>query len=448
MGWGTYSNSPTVYFRLPPQGNNNSGIIGIVQRNFRGERSGLDDPYYRTAYIQNDYKPNDKFSLHSNLRFRETGHGTDGYVYITVDGRKMIRVPIASYSNRFSGEVSAHYSISEKHRFAFGFQFNRDNVERGSRGITFDLNTIYLVDGRDTVVNLNSTFLQRKYDIRSNVGGYGQYVLATDLLKKTTFTLGLRFDHNSYFGNAFSPRVVVVNQPNDKLTFKFQYGNAFRSPTNLEIYQLPANSGFKLKKENLKTYEFNVLYNPSKNANLQLNLYRNNLSDVIVLANLNNLTPDKNPAVFKITGAELISEMVFTRSMSAFFNITYTDTWGKNLVTGTSGKLPAIAKFKGNMGLTIHANDIFTVSLSGNWVGERPVQRTNPHGPVDGYFLTNCTISSNKIFKDRVTASLNVRNIFNVKWLDPGFRTADGLLYSTVLEQPGINGLFKIGIDF
>jgi hypothetical protein len=36
--------------------------------------------------------------------------------------------------------------------------------------------------------------------------------------------------------------------------------------------------------------------------------------------------------------------------------------------------------------------------------------------------------------------------VFDAKWLDPGFRTADGLLFSTVLEQPGINGLFKIGI--
>ena len=31
---------------------------------------------------------------------------------------------------------------------------------------------------------------------------------------------------------------------------------------------------------------------------------------------------------------------------------------------------------------------------------------------------------------------------------DTGFRTGDGLVYSTVLEQPGINGLFKVGVDF
>ncbi|HMG68174.1 MAG TPA: hypothetical protein VK588_10825, partial [Chitinophagaceae bacterium] len=101
-----------------------------------------------------------------------------------------------------------------------------------------------------------------------------------------------------------------------------------------------------------------------------------------------------------------------------------------------------------NVGLTFHAeDDLFTISIIGNWVGQRTSPKTDPYGPVKGYFLTNCTISTKKIYKDKITASVNIHNLFNTKWLDPGFRTADGLLYSTVLEQPGINGLFKIGIS-
>jgi outer membrane receptor protein involved in Fe transport len=51
-----------------------------------------------------------------------------------------------------------------------------------------------------------------------------------------------------------------------------------------------------------------------------------------------------------------------------------------------------------------------------------------------------------KLFDRRISASIDVRNLFNAKWLDPGFRTADGLVYSTVLEQPGANGIIKLGI--
>jgi len=46
-----------------------------------------------------------------------------------------------------------------------------------------------------------------------------------------------------------------------------------------------------------------------------------------------------------------------------------------------------------------------------------------------------------------ISASLNIRNLFNQTYLDPGIRAADGGQYGTVHEQPGINGLFKISIS-
>ena len=446
MGWGTYSNSPTVYLHLPPQGNGNSGLIGVVQRDIRGERSGLIDSYLRTWYLQNEFKPNDKWNFFSRIAYRETGQGENSYIYVTADGRKLIRAIIASYSNRVSGEFATNFSPGKQHKFSAGVQFIQDNVESGARGSTFDP-TVYLIDGRDTVINLNSTLLPRKFDIRNNIGSYLQYVLTTEWLKSTSFTAGVRYDHNSYFGETLSPRIAVVNKPNEKITLKFQFGSAFRAPTNLEIYQVPGRN-FPLKQEKLKTYELNIIYNPSKNLRLQLNGFYNKLTDVIILANLANLVPDKNPGLFKIKGGEIIGEMVFGKNVTSFVNLTYMDTWGKNLVTGNANTLPAIPKFKGNAGMTMNVEDFFTISVSGNWVGERPVQRTNPFGPVKGYLLANCIISTSKLFKERITASLNVHNIFNTKWLDPGFRTADGLVYATVLEQPGITALFKVGISF
>jgi outer membrane receptor protein involved in Fe transport len=140
-------------------------------------------------------------------------------------------------------------------------------------------------------------------------------------------------------------------------------------------------------------------------------------------------------------------DLIFAKNISCFFNFTYQYPWSKNFITGNSGTTPGVAKLKGNAGLTYHLNDFLIITLSGNYVGNRSVPRSDPYGKVNGYFLANCNISTVKLFKEKITASLNIHNIFNTKWLDPGFRTADGLLYSTVLEQPGINGLFKIGIS-
>ena len=92
--------------------------------------------------------------------------------------------------------------------------------------------------------------------------------------------------------------------------------------------------------------------------------------------------------------------------------------------------------------------DLFTIQLTGNFVGERRAQSTNPYGPIKSYLLTNLVVGTKKIFKDRVTASMNIQNLFDTKWVDPGFRTADGNLYSTVLEQAGISAIFKVGVHF
>lgn len=446
MGWGTYSNSPTQYLQLPPQGNANVGSIGVMARDFRGERSGLHEPYLRTSFIEHEYKPSDKLNLLARVVYRETGSDEDSYIYVTVDARRMIRGKIATYSNRVSGDLLANYSIAEKHKISAGLQFFQDNVETGARRATADLSTVYLADGRDTVVNLNSTFLPRTFDIRNNLGGFLQYNLKTALAGKTNFTAGLRFDHNSYFGDAFSPRIAIVNEALPKLTLKFQFGSAFRSPTNLEIYQA-RNVNFPLKQEKLNAFEINAIYAFSNNMRFQLNGFRNELTDVILLGNLPGPSPDKNPGIINVNGVESVMDMVLAKNITSFINFTFQDSRGKNLITGNSFRLPGVAKVKGNAGITLHLAELFTVSLTGNWVGERRSPRTSPYGTVDGYFLTNFTITTVKLFNERVTAGLHIYNLFNVKWLDPGFRTADGLLYSTVLEQPGINGIFKVAIS-
>jgi outer membrane receptor for ferrienterochelin and colicins len=453
MGWGTFLNSPTALLNLPSQGYDNQGVAGILARDVRGEKAGLEDPYLRTVFLQNEYTPNPKLNLLARFVYRETGLNDNSYGYVTLDGHTLTRLIVTNYSNQVLGEVSANYSMSEKQRFSAGVEFYQDNLEKGtrnespvfSRATTYDP-TVYLLDGKDTVTNLASTFLPRQYDLRNNFGSYLQYILNTGLLVKTSFTLGVRYDYNSYFGSSTNPRIVIVNQPNDKLTFKLQFGTAFRAPTNTEIYQAPAD--FPLKTEKIKTYEVNGIYTLSKLFRLQVNGFRNELTDVIVISNLSSgFTEDKNPGKITVNGMESILDIFPTQQFSGFLNFTYQDANGENLVTNTSGAEPGVAKVKGNIGITMRTTDDVTMTLTGNWIGQRNTPRTDPYGPVAGYFLTNFVVNSGKVFNKGITASLIIHNAFNVSWLDPGFRTGDGYLYSTVLEQPGRTFLFKIGID-
>ena len=444
MGYGTFFNSPTVPLGLPSQGYDNKGLIGIVSSNFNGEKGGLASYYLKTWYLENEWKPSDKFNLLSRVVYRETGTDDDSYVYLSLDGKSFFRGIFTSYSNRIMAEMKANYSLHQNQNLSTGIQYYRDNVERGQRRETVDMTKKYIVNGRDTVYNLNATFLPRVYDIRDNVGAYLQYVLNTHFFGKTSFTFGSRYDYNSYFGGSLNPRAVVVNQPGQNLTFKLQFGTAFRAPTENEINQTVDT--FDLETEKIKTYEFNAIYSFSKRVRGQINFFRNELTDVIIISDLSGLNANKNPGSQTTNGIEASLDLILGKNITGFANFTFQNAKGEIATTHASGQLPDVPKFKGNAGLTFNVNDLFTINVIENWVGKRKVPKTDPYGPVPGYFLTNFVISTKELFNKGITASLNIRNLFDVKWLDPGFRTADGLLFSTVLEQPGINGLFKIGI--
>jgi outer membrane receptor for ferrienterochelin and colicins len=444
MGWGTFFNSPTVFLNLPPQGYGNTGVLGLIARDVRGERSGLEEPYARTFFLQQEYQPGSKLHLMARALYRETGISERSYAYLTIDGRKLYRVPTANHSNRAGGEATIDYAHGNNLRFSAGIQYFRENIERGNRRINADTSTVYLLDGRDTLLNLYATFQERLSDTRINIGSYAQMIWSSNFLKKTSVTIGGRYDYNNYYGSPVSPRIAIVNQPNDKTTIKIMYGNAYRAPTNTEIYQAPA--GTKLKVEKATTFELNVSHKLSANLICQLNGFHNKVTDAIVLGNLPNPNDDKNPGEIDITGFETRLDAIFNKTVSAFANFSFTHAVGKNNLTGFKRLVSGIAKVKGNAGCMFRKPELGSLHISVNWVGKRNVPRTDPYGPVAGYCLTNVVLTTENLFEKRVFAKIIVHNLFNVKYLDPGFRTADGIIYSTVLEQPGINCMIKFGV--
>ena len=458
MGWGEFLNSATQFLKIPPQGNGNIGTVGIISENFRGERSGRYEPYSRTGYMQNTYSFNDKWSVFSLLEYRETGISEKSYTYITVDGKKMHRLPNARYCNRWGGKISTTYTLNEMHKISLGVEFYQDNLEKNSRKVNLDTNQ-YTIYGQYTVMGLYTTFQKRNYEIWNNFGSFLQYELHTKWLKETHFTAGTRFDVNSVYGNPLSPRIAIVNKPTEKITIKLLYGTAYRAPTIREIEQFQGNLGTShslansdLKPEKVRTYEVNFLYNPVKQILLQLNAFRNELTDIIISTSLqvSNFTQSQNIGRAYVNGLETKMDISFSKKIAGFVNFTYQngEQTAKQFGRGDSTfNIPNIANFKGNIGLTIRMENLFNISLIGNYVGQRSVLGSNPYGAVDGYFITNLVLTTHKFFQNRVYASFSVKNLFNVNYLDPGPRSADGLLYSTVLEQPGITGILKIGVS-
>lgn len=321
-------------------------------------------------------------------------------------------------------------------------------MERGYR----ETNPDTKIDSIENIAftNLRATFKPRVFTIQNNFGTYLQYELNTDWLRKTNFTIGSRLDNNSVFGTTINPRLSIVNQPGDKLTFKLIAGTAYRAPTNFELYAQASSrlANPDLKPEKIRTYEANIIFSPSKIYLIQVNAFRNELTNIIVDGvpmGGGGFIQNQNAGSATINGAEARVDAFFSNQISGFINFTYQE--GTQINGAKKFDIPNIAKVKGTIGFSVHLEELLNISIIGNWVGDRSVPSTNPLGKVKGYFISNFVISTNKLFDNRVSASLNIRNLFNQTYLDPGARTADGNLYPTGVIQPGINGLFKISVS-
>lgn len=447
-GQGELTVSPTVLLGLPSQGNENTGKGGIMPTDFNGEKASLIDRFSRTGFLNIEYTPNEKLTLAVRGQYKETGVSDKSYFYVNPQGQDFLSRGIYAYdANRIKGEISANYIISQHHTLSAGFQYSQDNLERGLRGVNPDTKFDTIENIR--VTNIHATFKPREYTIQNNVGSYLQYVLNTNFLGRTNFTLGGRFDKNNVYGATINPRIGLVNQPNEKITIKLLFGSAFRAPTNFELYTFGPTlmPNPDLKPEKIKTYEANIIYAPVNILSVQANVFQNELADVII-QNVpvgGGILQNQNVGTASIKGLETKVDIIPSKSFSGFVNFTYQE--GKQY-NGTKGSvIPNIANVKGNIGILIHIAELLNINLIENWVGKRSVPATNPLGKVKEYFITNLVISTNKLFNKRVSASLNIRNLFNQTYYDPGIRTTDGNFYPTVNEQPGINGLFKISLS-
>ncbi len=448
-GWGEPLACPTMLLGLPSQGNQNTGLGGMLTADFNGTHASLAETISKAVFLQSEYTIHPKLSLFARIQYRETELTNKTYVYLNSPGTTFLSKSLAAYyANRTAGELSVNYLPAENHLFSTGIQIYQDNLERGFRESNPDGRTDTINNIRFT--NVNATYKPRIFTIQNTIGAYLQYILNTTLLHKTNFTLGGRYDYNSVYGKTINPRIGITNQPNDLFTFKLLYGNAFRAPTNFELYT--ASSGVRipnegLKPEKIQTYEANIIYSPFNILSVQINLFHNDLRDIIIqdVPVAVGLTQNQNAGKASVKGVEAKMDVISSSFFSTFLNFTYQE--GTQNDGTTKSVIPNIANYKGNLGCSVYIAELFSINVIENWVGDRSVVTTNPVGKANGYFCTNVVLSANNLLHRGISASLNVRNVFNQKYYDPGIRAANGNFYATLIDQPGINVLFKIGIS-
>ncbi|WP_299180860.1 TonB-dependent receptor [uncultured Neptuniibacter sp.] len=229
-------------------------------------------------------------------------------------------------------------------------------------------------------------------------------------------TLGGRYDYFDQFGGHFNYRAAAVYSPDDRQTWKMQYGTAIRTPTFREYLKVLEGTTFvppQTKPEEIESLEFGYLYQWDQ-ANLSLNLYRNELTGYIREVP----TPDMADEYFAnsgtditMQGADLLFHIRPARDLDLRLGLAYlhSDSEGE--------ELPYLASWTGSVKLNYHYHKRHSIGLSAFYNSQRDDFNSFLNDTADEFWITNLFAYGQ--LSDQFSYRLGIDNLFDKRVYDP-----------------------------
>ena len=179
-----------------------------------------------------------------------------------------------------SSAFDKSYNFSEGDRNGDGFvnSFSYDTYRHGiflSTQKTFDTDTaghIVTFGGEAYRENVEST-VDYDVDSRDLAAAFAQYTLEYGAL---TVDAGIRFDHNSQFGEATTYNIGASYEVVPGLVVRASHGTGFRAPTFNDLYY-PMFGNPNLQPETSKSYEIGLSWQPTDRTLVDIAVYRTDL---------------------------------------------------------------------------------------------------------------------------------------------------------------------------
>ncbi len=225
---------------------------------------------------------------------------------------------------------------------------------------------------------------------------------------RVTATAGLRFDHNSIFGNALSPKAGVNVRVHDLFRARFSYGRGFRAPdlgqlyfrflNPTNFYQVIGNPNLRPEKAN--SYQLGGEFNSrNRRARLGVNVFYNEVENLIDSVSLGFIaSPAQLAAVAAREGIDLTTfQPALGRLLFLYKNIAEARTTG--------------VEFDGDVNLTRGFNfgGAYTYLSARNLAAQLPLTNRHKHqGNVRLAWESN----------QRVGLRMNLRGTFFSKWIN------------------------------
>ena len=382
-----------------------------------------------------------------------------------------------AFGERKQIEGQLEYKINSEHKVSGGFSLE----DYYSIPKTTDLNAPYDSDKSPDEQSLyylgtdNTLPVKIQYESYNNIAAYLQWNAKWHDMLSTS--IAFRYDENSRYGSTFNPKLGLVFKPTDEIIAKFLYGSAFLAPSMYYAGQHFGSfsgktgetytSGFfmlpnsDLKPETIDTFEFNFDYRITQNLNIGLNLYYNNLKDIISWEPTPEPVTDYIPGGFiRYTEHQANIGEATSYGGDLHFNYRYyfSDSilklWGSySYLDGELSRagqnyttdLPLISKHKVKLGLTYTYLNKYTLTSKFYWVDEINSTRTEANHPdivqtIAPYWRVD--LYANAKIDDSFSLFLNVTNLFDKRYYNPGFFASS--MFESPQDPRTISGGFTV----
>ncbi len=261
-------------------------------------------------------------------------------------------------------------------------------------------------------------------------------------------TPGVRLDFHSEAGSAVSPKLSARYNLTDQVALRASVGRAFRAPTLNELFSptwmmipgVPFESNPDLKPEYLWSGDLGLEYKVANLLQATLTGFCSKGEDFIQAVISRGVQKYQNVDEVEIYGFETGLELTPWEWLALFANYTYTHSED----TATGDPLTDTPKHMIKAGL-LASQRIGDFRLSGNLVAQYIGDRYYSSGmnasnlSSDNYTLFDAGVGVQ--YKDLVTVSFKVKNLFDEDWFPHGTQPGPGRAFWLEVELGFDTGL-------
>ncbi len=260
-----------------------------------------------------------------------------------------------------------------------------------------------------------------------------------------SLTAGVRHDNYSDFGGTTNPKIGAVWGFRENASLKILYGQAFRAPNFVEMYNRnnPVNIGNKdLDPEKISTFETGLGLRLAKSFSVDLTYFNSKVEDIIVWDTTSSPALHVNGGKADIEGMEFM--LTDQYSTDDYWKLSY--TWQDPRDGDTDEKLPYVPSHLAsgiiNYGLTKHLN-LHTDIL---WTGERPRSSGDTRDDMAPYTTVDLAVTAKNFYKT-LQIQGTIHNLLDERFKDPDTSGAQ-MLAPDDFPREGISGLLTVSYKF